>query len=41
MIIVKGLIAIAFIGVTFRYLGLALLTLFGKAEKDTPNVRNK
>lgn len=37
----SGLIAIAMLIGLARLLGLALLTLFGKAEKDTPNVRNK
>lgn len=41
MIYLSGLIAIAMLFGLARLLGLALLTLFGKAEKDTPNVRNK
>ena len=41
MIYLSGLIAIAMLIGLARLLGLALLTLFGKAEKDTPNVRNK
>ena len=41
MTYLSGLIAIAMLIGLARLLGLALLTLFGKAEKDTPNVRNK